>query len=116
MVQLKDFVSETLKQVIEGILAAQVFAKEKGALVNPRGLVPLTPDSDKYIVDSGEQAAIPQFIEFDVAVSASESGEAKAGVGIFAGAIGVGTQAKLEGANSSTNRIRFSVPVQFPRQ
>lgn len=32
---LKDFVSETLKEIIEGVKDAQDFAIENGAVINP---------------------------------------------------------------------------------
>jgi hypothetical protein len=34
--ELKDFVAETLKQIVEGIVVAQQDVKEKGAMVNPK--------------------------------------------------------------------------------
>ncbi len=122
MLELKDFVAETLKQLIEGIVTAQEFAKQHDAKINPRGLFHLTPDGDNYYVDRSvdrnpdAQPPIPQFIEFDVAVTASGSGETKAAIGVFSAIIGAGTQAKIEEANLTVSRIRFSVPVQFPRQ
>lgn len=32
---LKDFVSETLKEIIAGVKEAQEYAKEHGAIINP---------------------------------------------------------------------------------
>lgn len=59
---------------------------------------------------------VPQIIEFDLAVSATEGTEAKAGIGIFAGAIGLGTQAKLDDNNVTVSRIKFSIPLLYPEQ
>jgi hypothetical protein len=36
--ELKEFISESLKQIIEGISDSQALAKEKGAKINPAGL------------------------------------------------------------------------------
>jgi len=33
--ELKDFISETLKQIIDGVSDVQSFAKGKGAAINP---------------------------------------------------------------------------------
>lgn len=82
MVELKDFVSETLKQVIEGIAMAQPAAQEKHARINPKGLV-RTGASDYIVQEGRDHPPIPQIIESDVAVTASQSGEAKAGIGVF---------------------------------
>lgn len=59
---------------------------------------------------------VPQIIEFDIAVTASEGSEAKAGIGVFSGVIGLGTQAKMEGSNATLSRIKFSIPVLYPEQ
>jgi hypothetical protein len=42
--------------------------------------------------------------------------ETKAGLGVFTGAINLGTQAKIEDGNYIANRIRFSLPILFPEQ
>ena len=43
-IELNDFVAESLKQIIEGIIEAQKFAKEKGAIVNPKNIVGNSPE------------------------------------------------------------------------
>ena len=35
MVKLEDFVSETLKQIVNGVRTAQDYAMENGASINP---------------------------------------------------------------------------------
>jgi hypothetical protein len=113
--ELREFVGESLKQVIDGIVNAQEYAKQKGASINPNGLY--SGDGTRYLViTTGEQYPIPQFIEFNIAVTVSEGTEAKAGIGVFTGAIGLGTQAKIEDGNVTISRIKFSVPVLFPEQ
>jgi hypothetical protein len=55
-------------------------------------------------------------MEFDVAVTATETTEAKVGVGVFLGSLGIGSQAKSEDGNVIVSRIKFSVPVLYPQQ
>jgi len=55
-------------------------------------------------------------VEFDVALTTVEGGQAKSGIGVFVGPVGVGTQAQIDAQNSVVNRIRFSVPVLLPQQ
>jgi hypothetical protein len=38
MIKLEDFVSETIKEIINGVVTPQEFAATKGASVNPVGL------------------------------------------------------------------------------
>jgi hypothetical protein len=35
IMELKDFIADTLKQLIDGVLDAQEYAKEKRAVINP---------------------------------------------------------------------------------
>lgn len=113
--ELRDFVAESLKQVVDGVINAQEYSKQKGASINPNGLI--KHPSTGYIASPGtHQLPIPQVIEFDVAVTVSEGSEAKAGIGVFGGAIGIGTQAKIEDGNMTVSRIKFSIPVLFPEQ
>jgi hypothetical protein len=39
---------------------------------------------------------MPQIIDFDIVVSVTKGGEIKAGIGVFGGALGLGTQAKMK--------------------
>ena len=115
--ELRDFVAESLKQVVDGIVNAQEYAKEKGAFINPKGMVH-SPNIGLVVTQNlgSGYYPIPQIIEFDAAVTVSEGMEAKAGIGVFAGALGLGTQAKVEDGNLSISRIKFLIPVLFPEQ
>lgn len=116
--ELKEFVSESLKQIIDGVIDAQIYAKSKGASINPQNMTYSSPSVDGLIVpqDRGHPNKPVQIMEFDVAVTVTQAGEAKAGLAIFAGALGIGTQAKIEDGNTYANRIKFSVPFLFPDQ
>ena len=97
---LQEFVSESLKQIMTGITNAQTDPANTGT-INP---IP----RDGY--------AATQNIEFDVAVTVSQEKGTKGGIGIFVGAVGVGTQGQSESSNISVSRIKFSVPVKFSIQ
>jgi len=112
--ELGEFVKESIKQLIDGIVEAQEYAATKKAAINPLGLI--RTEKRGFIVGTSEENPIPQEIDFDIAVSVTEGGEIKAGVGVFAGALGLGTQAKNQDSNTVANRIKFSVPIMFPRQ
>ena len=112
--ELGEFVKESIKQLIDGITEIQKYAEEKGASINPTGLVRV--DKQNFIISGGIQPPVPQVIDFDIVVTITEGGEIKAGVGVFGGALGLGTQAKNEDSNTVANRIKFSMPVMFPQQ
>ncbi len=118
MLELKEFIFQSLSQIIDGVIQAQAYAKDKNAYINPVGLVRV--EANHYLMTNYEaarqQEPIAEFIEFDMAVTASESRDAKAGVGVFAAAVGLGAQTRIEDANKELSRIKFSVPVIFPQQ
>jgi hypothetical protein len=96
--QLRDFVAETIKQVIDGVAAAQQYATNKRAVVNPRL----------------QGAHRTQPISFDVAFTAAKGAKTQGGVAVFAGAFGLGSKGQSEKSNEMVNRIQFSVHVRLP--
>jgi len=93
---LKDFVSETLKQIVDGVKDAQTSAQAKGAIV-----VPYTNDAEK--------------VEFDVAVTAVEGTEKGGKAGLSVWSIGGSVSGKIESSTSTVSRLRFSVVVELPK-
>jgi hypothetical protein len=77
--KLEDFVSETLKELIDGVKTAQKHAVSKGARVNPHS--PVNRDNQ-------------QTVEFDVAVTTTAGTQTKGGIGVFVGPVG----ARLSGS------------------
>jgi hypothetical protein len=112
--ELKDFVSETLRQIFGGVKEAQAFAVEHGGKVVPEKIAFRT-DQGLQLWDKQDGTPI-QMIEFDVAVTTTEGTATKGGVGVFVGAMGVGSQGQSNASNQSVSRIKFTVPVQFPKQ
>lgn len=109
--ELEDFISETLRQIIDGVKGAQEHAKEQGAKVNP---IYVQTGHSTYAVEVSTQAPI-QFVDFDVAVTETKGKEAKGGIGVFFGGVGIGAKGTSDASNQSTNRIRFTIPVSLPR-
>ncbi len=94
--QLKEFVSETLKQIVEGVKDAQQPAYIRGAVIAPYS-------------DCLEK------VEFDVAVTAVEKTEKEGKAGIIVWSIGAGVRGEAESSTSTVHRIKFSVPVELPK-
>ena len=112
--ELKEFVSETLRQILGGVKDAQGFAAEQGGKVVPKRITFRT-DQGLQLWDHTDGTPI-QMIEFDVAVTAVEGTATKGGIGVFVGAIGLGSQGQSSASNQSVSRIKFSIPVQLPKQ
>lgn len=116
--ELHEYVTETLKQIINGVKTAQKFATEADAQINPTRM-----GFGKYgepilnlrgVVANNERHG--QMVEFDVAITVTEGDQVKGGIGVFAGPLGVGTQAQTATSNVAVNRIKFSIPVFLPEQ
>jgi hypothetical protein len=100
MVELHDFVSETIKHVIDGVITAHEHAKSKGATVIPKF----------KIMDQSLQS-----ISFDVAVTAAEGTKTQGSIGVFiVGVLGLGSKGQSEKTSESANRIQFSIPISLP--
>ena len=111
--KLNEFVAETLREIIDGIAEAQKYYSAKGGSVNSGNMIYSTAEGSQ-IVDR-HSGQLGQMIEFDVAVTTTEGTETKGGIGVFAGAVGLGSQGKSDASNTSVSRIKFSVPILWRR-
>ena len=112
MLELKDFVRETLLQIAQGVAEAQRALTGTTAEVNP----PVSRRFDAKTSNYGDsQSGKPIFsVEFDVAVTATEGTATKGGIGVVAGVLAVGSQGQSNAANSSVSHIKFMVPMALP--
>lgn len=110
--ELKTFVAETLKQIIDGVVDAQAYGKKKGAAINPAKRTTSQHNGIRETDDPAQR----QNVEFDIAVTAGEGTEKKGGFGIFVGSLGVGAQGQATANTQSVSRVRFAVPVLLPSQ
>lgn len=115
--KLDDFISETLVQIINGIKIAQDHARANDAIINgPNLYFSNTSQTNSLVMYDSKTGRLAERIEFDVAITTIETDDAKGGIGIFVGPIGVGAQGNVSAQNSLVNRIKFSVPVILPIQ
>jgi hypothetical protein len=115
--ELQYFLSETLKQIIKGIQDAQEFVDKEGqgAKVNPRGITALKRDESGQNQPHDIKTKLPiERVEFDVAITASDSVEKSGGGGLRVWALNVGGQAGTSSENTTISRIRFGVPIVLP--
>lgn len=111
--ELRQFISDALTQLVDGVIDAQVNAKGKCALIAPgQETVILFPRDNSEPRFSRER----QVVEFDVAITVFESAGGKVGVGVFGGGVSLGAQAKGETSNQTLSHLKFSVPIYLPQQ
>lgn len=102
--ELRDFIAETLSQIVDGVRKAQ--SGEMGTNVNAQMA---TADFGGHLVNMGTYGVATR-VDFDVSISAESSGNAGAKLTVFGVGVGGGADHKA----ASANRISFSVPVRLP--
>ena len=114
VMDLREFVRETLVQIVEGVVDARDPIVEKGGDINPVGghFDQTNLGARQWDWDRGAA----EVVEFDLALTTSDKEDAKAGIGVFLGGIGIGSKISGENAYSSMTRVKFSVPLLLPAQ
>lgn len=114
--ELKEFITETISQIIDGVLEVQKKYKDQNVLINPdcyRGSdneYALPPKSGYYI-----PAPRVQHIDMDIALSVTENSGKKSGIGI-AKIINAGVSSESTAQNSTISKVRFNIPICLPTE
>ena len=112
MMNLQEFITETINQIIDGVAKSQIHAKESEAYVN----VPISERSNKSLFIDNESVPEAQIIEFDIGITTTDTKDLKGGMGIFVASFGVGYQGEKGSSGTEVSRIKFSIPVVLPCQ
>lgn len=112
--ELKEFVTSTLTQIVEGILEAQRNVAQTGGIICPG-----KRDKDGTVAYlekdlKTERSVSVHKVLFDVAVSVSSKKEGGLDAGIVVLGMNFGGKGKAEKGNESISRLQFEVPVSFP--
>ena len=119
--ELKDFVSETLTQILQGVRESQKRQEEHGGEINLSVWSRSSSEGAEgaiqhkgFLVSKSRKAI--DYVNFDVAITLTRGKGAKAGIGVFVGAVGLGSQGQTSSSEGSINRIQFKVPISFPQE
>ncbi len=107
--ELKNFITETLCQIINGLKDAQEQIGEPSGDIEERVLAPFINPSPASEYDKKLYE-----IDFDVAVTAMDTGQSLGGGGISVMGINLTAKVNSEQVNSSVTHIKFKVPVSYP--
>ncbi|MEK6482379.1 hypothetical protein WJR50_32890 [Catalinimonas sp. 4WD22] len=107
--ELKEFVSETLQQILKGVEDAQQNIEASPGL-SSRGAKVVGSASDRHLY---------QFVEFDIGVlvdeSSKEASSGKAGIKVLEVInIGGGVSDEATTSTKTQNRIKFKVSLKLP--
>ncbi|PHS68671.1 MAG: hypothetical protein COB23_09020 [Methylophaga sp.] len=109
--ELKEFIKTALTEIVVGVSEASTIATEHGGSVGSMKLYGYVKEN-KVMTDDNDRPVTT--VEFDIALSEANSTDTKGGIGVYLGAVGLGSQGASHGEASSHSRIKFSVPVVLP--
>lgn len=110
--ELKEFISDVLTQIVEGAEKAQANVEKYGATINPGGFhqVKGVEYYGRYAEPDNAPVSLCD-ISFEVSVSSDTSSGAGAGVSILFGAVNVGGKGSENSTEGMVNVIKFTIPV-----
>ena len=109
-VSLKEFVKESLLELVLGVAAAQSELPE-GAQINPTGMRSSSSNTGGLVLSPRGEAGT--LVEFDVAVTATKKEGTEGGVGVFFAPMSLGARGKRDAEEMVTSRMKFTVPVFY---
>ena len=111
--ELKNFISQALTSIVEGVVEAQKKAEPHGAFINPGGLTRTVKASDDALWDNATNN-FARMVNFDVAVTVEEGTKTNAKIGVVAGVFNLGAGGASENKELAVSRIQFGVPLLLP--
>ena len=107
--ELREFVRSTLLEIVSGVSDAQEALIEAGSTAVVNALA-----AGNLKVHSRRGWPLLQMVEFDVALTVTETTEKGIGGRLSIAAASIGTQRGASVENSEVSRVRFQVPVVLP--
>lgn len=114
--ELDKFISNSLKSIIKGIKETRDFAKENGAIINPY-VEQWDYEKIRTTYYKNKDGAIEvSKIDYDIAVTTSNTQETGGEGGINVYSLKLGGKASDKEMNESVSRIKFSLNVVLPNE
>jgi len=108
---LKDFVSQSLVQIVEGVVAASEPISSMGGSVSPS----FSARREETIGHTNDGSNRPvQGVQFDVAIVASTEASMEAGGGLRVAGLSLGGKGADKDSQEVTSRLSFTVPLALP--
>lgn len=105
---LEEFISEALGQIVRGVSSARKAAGEAGAEISPslKG-----EDKGRLQSSNGKNVVL---VSFDIAVTAESGTDTKGGIGVVSGIFNLGSSGASTKSEATVSRVAFTVPVGLP--
>ena len=112
--ELKQFISQALTSIVEGVVEAQDQTREHGAFINPGGLMRVVKSISNDAIWDNRTNNFARLVSFDVAVTTEEGTTTNAKIGVVAGVFNLGAGGASANKELAVSRIQFAVPVLLP--
>lgn len=110
---LEKFVSSALVQITRAVKNSSEEVKLSGGVVAPRVRGGASTAAQAGHLRSPRRVPVT-LVDFDIAVTISESNDKEAKIGVLSGVFNAGTETKADTAIEHISRMKFSVPIEFP--
>lgn len=114
--ELKEFISETLTQIAEGVKDAQENVAPLGAKVNPANVSSFEGNAPHCKGAGTNHARVLCEVEFNVALTNDRTTANGSGIGILFGAVSLGGKHDASDKNTTLTSIKFNVVMELPKQ
>lgn len=114
--ELKEFIKETLTQIIEGVSEARSSASKTGAIISPTGISNSNGIGDYIKPDPYKDNRQVHAVSFEVGLTSEDNNQRKGGIGVILGAFSVGGVGKNEENIRAVTNVKFTVPIVYPNK
>lgn len=105
--ELREFIKETLIQIVQGVSDAQK--------VSEGGSAAFAPDTNGAWANVNDVSRAVHSVSFEVVLGMEEKEGKKSGIGVVLTSISAGTSKNAEIMNRSVTTISFAVPIVYPK-
>ena len=113
--ELREFVSEVLTEIFEGVADAQIKIAEKGGVINPDIFV---GTSGEVYAPVGRRDKVGRkercFAEFDVALTVGNKEQQGGKIGVVLSVINGSCGKSSATESTEVTRVKFTVPYRLP--
>ena len=113
--ELKEFITEVILHIREGIVKAES-GNVGSVLPHPESARDSILHVSETVKENGRLTKIARMItnlEFEVALTESNSGSSSSGLGVFLGGVGVGAKGEKSKELTSLTKIKFTIPIKL---
>lgn len=114
--ELKEFISETLTQIAQGVKDAQGNVASLGAKVNPSNVGSFEGNVPHCKGTPSVKARLLCDVEFNVSLTDDKSSSSGAGISVLFGAFSINAGRNNADREVSLNSIKFNVVMELPKQ